>query len=72
MSDGRLMGTVKWFDFNRGFGFIEPATGGKDVFVHVTAVQKSGLERLNDGQKVTFSLQERRGKKQAGQIEVVE
>lgn len=72
MSDGRLMGTVKWFDFNRGFGFIQPATGGKDVFVHVTAVQKSGLERLNDGQKVTFSLQERRGKKQAGQIQVVE
>lgn len=72
MSDGRLMGTVKWFDFNRGFGFIEPATGGKDVFVHVTAVQKSGLERLNDGQKVTFAIQERRGKKQAGQIEVVE
>lgn len=49
-------GTVKWFNTTKGYGFIEPAEGGKDVFVHISAVQRSGLETLQDNQKVEFEL----------------
>jgi len=49
-------GTVKWFDPVKGFGFIEPSDGGKDAFVHVSAVQKAGLNGLNEGQKVEYEL----------------
>lgn len=49
-------GTVKWFDPVKGFGFIEPTEGGKDAFVHVSAVQKAGLNGLNEGQKVEYEL----------------
>ena len=55
-------GTVKWFNSTKGYGFIQPDDGGKDVFVHVSAVEKAGLRGLNDGQKVTFELQNERGK----------
>ena len=54
-------GTVKFFNTNKGFGFIEPNDGGKDVFVHVSAVERSDLGRLDEGQKVSFEL-ERDGK----------
>jgi cold shock protein len=47
-------GTVKWFNSTKGFGFIAPDNGGADVFVHISAVERSGLDRLNDGQKVSF------------------
>ncbi len=47
-------GTVKWFNATKGYGFIMPQDGGKDVFVHITAVQAAGLKGLNDGQKVSF------------------
>ncbi len=51
-------GTVKWFNSTKGFGFIEPeGGGGKDVFVHISAVERSGLNGLQDGQKVTFDVQ---------------
>ena len=53
-------GTVKWFNTTKGYGFIEPDEGGKDVFVHITAVQGSGLEGLADNQKVQYELQESR------------
>ena len=53
-------GTVKWFNTTKGFGFIEPDDGGKDIFVHITAVQRSGLEGLNENQKVEFEMQEAR------------
>lgn len=49
-------GTVKWFNNKKGFGFIVPDEGGQDVFVHISAVEKSGLRELNEGQKVTFNL----------------
>ena len=49
-------GTVKWFNQTKGFGFIAPDDGGKDVFVHITAVHKSGLQGLDEGQKVEFEL----------------
>ncbi|WP_172330040.1 cold-shock protein [Mangrovicoccus sp. HB161399] len=50
-------GTVKWFNPTKGFGFIEPATGGKDIFVHISAVERSGLSSLNDGQAVTYEVE---------------
>tara|TARA_B100001964_G_C14177868_1_gene574715 strand:+ start:1178 stop:1387 length:210 start_codon:yes stop_codon:yes gene_type:complete len=50
------VGTVKWFNPAKGFGFIEPEEGGKDAFVHISAVQKSGMETLREGQKVEFEL----------------
>jgi len=57
-------GTVKWFNATKGFGFIAPDGGGKDVFVHVTAVQRAGLQALSEGQRVTFDVvDDRKGKK---------
>jgi CspA family cold shock protein len=57
-------GTVKWFNATKGFGFIAPDGGGKDVFVHVTAVQRAGLQSLSEGQRVTFDVvDDRKGKK---------
>lgn len=50
------VGTVKWFNPTKGFGFIEPEDGGKDAFVHISAVQKAGLQTLREGQKVKFEL----------------
>ena len=50
-------GTVKWFNDQKGFGFIQPENGGEDVFVHISAVEKSGLRTLREGQKVSFELQ---------------
>ncbi len=51
-------GTVKWFNPTKGYGFIAPDTGGKDVFVHISAVQKAGLRTLNEGQKVGFETEQ--------------
>jgi CspA family cold shock protein len=56
------IGTVKWFNATKGFGFIVPQEGGKDVFVHITAVQAAGLRGLNEGQKVTYEVAMERGK----------
>lgn len=59
-------GTVKWFNSAKGFGFIAPDGGGKDVFVHISAVERSGLSGLSDGQKVTFEVEkDRRSGKEA-------
>ncbi|CEF56786.1 cold-shock protein [Acetobacter fabarum] len=58
-------GTVKWFNATKGFGFIAPDDGGKDVFVHITAVQAAGLRALNDGQKLSYDMVEERGKQAA-------
>jgi CspA family cold shock protein len=49
-------GTVKWFNSTKGFGFIEPSDGGKDAFVHISAVERAGLTSLREGQKVTYEL----------------
>jgi CspA family cold shock protein len=49
-------GTVKWFNTQKGYGFIEPQDGGKDIFVHISAVQQSGMQSLQEGQKVSFDL----------------
>ena len=56
------IGTVKWFNPEKGFGFISPSEGSKDVFVHISAVQRSGMQTLVEGQKVQFELTTERGK----------
>lgn len=68
----RVTGTVKFFNAAKGFGFIQPADGGKDVFVHATALERAGIRSLNEGDKVTFVLEDdRKGRgKQAGQVEL--
>ena len=58
-------GTVKWFNSTKGFGFIEPTEGGSDVFVHISAVQDSGLSGLDEGQKIEFEIKEEKGKQSA-------
>jgi CspA family cold shock protein len=58
-------GTVKWFNPTKGYGFIQPAGGGKDVFVHISAVERAGLRSLNEGQSVEFEIESNRGKESA-------
>ena len=67
------VGTVKWFNPTKGFGFIQPEDGGADVFVHISAVERAGLSGLNEGQKVSFELErdKRSGKNSAGQLQAV-
>ena len=64
-------GTVKWFNTTKGFGFIQPEDGGQDVFVHISAVERAGMATLNEGQKVSFELEQdrRSGKTSAGQLQ---
>ena len=62
-------GTVKWFNGQKGFGFIIPDDGGKDVFVHISAVERSGFKTLNEGQKVSYELETNRGKTAAVNIQ---
>jgi len=65
-------GTVKWFNATKGFGFIQPDDGSKDVFVHISAVQGAGLATLNDGQKVEYEVVSGKdGKKSAGNLKSV-
>ncbi|MFT4099029.1 MAG: cold-shock protein [Rhodoblastus sp.] len=63
-------GTVKWFNAQKGFGFIQPDDGGKDVFVHISAVERAGLNGLNEGQKISYELvaDRRSGKMSADQL----
>ncbi len=61
-------GTVKWFNATKGFGFIQPQDGGKDVFVHITAVQAAGLQTLNENQRVTYEVVTERGKQAAANL----
>jgi CspA family cold shock protein len=64
-------GTVKWFNTAKGYGFIQPDDGGKDVFVHISAVEKAGLRALNEGQKVAFEMQAERGRTAAVNLRAV-
>ena len=63
-------GTVKWFNQTKGFGFIAPESGGKDVFVHISAVERAGLSTLNEGQNVEFELVTNRGRTSAENLKV--
>lgn len=65
-------GTVKWFNAQKGFGFIVPDGGGKDVFVHISAVERAGLRGLNEGQKIEFDLEENRGRMAATNLKVAD
>ena len=63
-------GSVKWFNPDKGFGFIQPEGGGKDVFVHITAVQAAGLSGLNEGQQASFEVVKERGKEAAANLKL--
>ena len=67
------IGTVKWFNGTKGFGFIQPEEGGADVFVHISAVERAGMRGLDEGQKIGFVLEQdkRSGKMSAGQLQAV-
>ncbi len=62
-------GTVKWFSTDRGYGFIEPSDGSKDVFVHISAVERSGLGSLKEGQKISYDVTNDRGKSSADNLQ---
>ncbi len=65
-------GTVKWFNSQKGFGFIQPDNGGNDVFVHISAVERAGLSNLNEGQKISFETETgRNGKASAVNLKVL-
>ena len=64
-------GTVKFFNTQKGYGFIQPDDGSKDVFVHITAVERAGMRSLNEGQKVSFEIVTERGKQAAGNLQPV-
>ena len=65
-------GTVKWFNGTKGYGFIQPDDGGADIFVHISAVERAGLRSLNEGQKITYELEQdrRSGKMAAGNLQI--
>ncbi|HQT38483.1 MAG TPA: cold-shock protein [Acidocella sp.] len=64
-----LVGMVKWFNPGKGYGFIAPETGGEDIFVHISAVQRAGLRKLNEGERIKFALQQREGRVAAIDLE---
>jgi CspA family cold shock protein len=65
-------GTVKWFNSTKGYGFIAPESGGKDVFVHVSALDEAGIRDLEDGQKISYEIVENRGKEAASSLKLVD
>ena len=64
-------GKVKWFDAKKGFGFITPDDGGKDAFLHVSALQTANIQSVSDGQAVSYELTEQRGKEAASEIALI-
>lgn len=67
----KITGTVKWFNSAKGYGFIAPENGSKDVFIHRSAVEKAGLEGLKDNQKIKFEITSNKGKQSAENIELI-
>ncbi len=66
-----LTGTIKWFNYKKGYGFIEPEADKKDVFLHITQLEKIGLHHLDDGQRVGYELYDDRGRIAAGNIKIL-
>ena len=66
-----LQGEIKWFNNKKGYGFIRPDQSDKDVFVHITALEKSGIRNISDGQKVSFEIISDRGKQSASNIQLL-
>ncbi len=66
------IGTVKWFNSIKGYGFIEPDDGGKDVFVHISAVERAGMGTVNEGQKISYEIATERGKTSAANLQAVD
>jgi cold shock protein len=64
------MGTVKWFNATKGYGFIQPDNGGKDVFVHISAVEKAGLSDLREGVKISYDVVPNKGKESAENLRI--
>jgi cold shock protein len=69
MSDGKQKGKVKWFNPDKGYGFIQPDDGGKDVFVHISAVERAGKRTLVEGQSISYELVSNRGKMSAENLQ---
>ena len=65
MESALAIGTVKWFNVQKGYGFIQPESGGKDVFVHISAVERAGMGTLQEGQKIQYEVVRERGKEAA-------
>ena len=74
MQNEQMTGTVKWFNDSKGFGFIAPNNGGQDVFVHISAVERSGMRTLSEGQKLSFEVERdaKRGKDNAANLKVAD
>ena len=64
-------GTVKWFNADKGYGFIQPDQGGGDIFVHISAVERAGLRSLSDGQKIAYEVVQNKGKSSAEELQVL-
>ena len=65
------VGTVKWFNFSKGFGFIQPEDNSRDVFLHISALEKANINQLNDGQKISYQIASEKGKESAVDIKLI-
>jgi CspA family cold shock protein len=65
-------GVVKWFNGTKGYGFVKPDDGGADIFIHISAIQKAGIQTLDEGQKIEFDIEDNKGRKAAGNIQLID
>lgn len=65
-------GVVKWFNGTKGYGFVKPDDGGADIFIHISAIQKAGIQTLDEGQRINFDIEDNKGRKAAGNIKLID